>query len=68
MMAFLQDLFIAGAGAALGRFVRLRQKARKKEEDRVQILIPEWQKFLIYWVLMFFWIKLFVGFLLLLAS
>lgn len=42
--------------AALSRFLRLRKKAKNPPES-IQVNLPEWVKFMIYWALMWLWIE-----------
>jgi len=53
----MTDIWFAGALAALSRFIRLRKKRKNPDGERIEVLLPEWSKFLIYWGLMFIWVK-----------
>lgn len=53
----MTDVWFAGALAALSRFIRLRRKTKYPEKERIVVNLPESVKFLIYWVIMFVWIK-----------
>jgi len=50
----VDNVWFAAALAALSRFIRLRAKA-KNPNERIQVNLPEWVKFLIYWLLMWLW-------------
>jgi len=50
----MNNIWFAAALAALSRFFRLRKKAKNPDEG-IQVNLPEWVKFLIYWLLMWLW-------------
>lgn len=52
----MTNFWLAGAMAALSRFLRLRKKAKNPPES-IQVNLPEWVKFMIYWALMWLWIE-----------
>lgn len=51
----MMNFWYAGALAALSRFIRLRRKAKNPDAERIQVNLPEWSKFLIYWFIMYLW-------------
>lgn len=53
----MTDIWLAGALAALSRWIRLRKKAKQKPGTGVEVNLPEWFKFAIYWGFMIVWIK-----------
>jgi len=52
---FPQNFFYAGALATVSRWLRHRSKKKHPEKERVEVHLPEWSKFLIYWVIMYVW-------------
>ena len=54
----MTDIWLAGAMAALSRWIRLRKKAKQEPGTGVEVNLPEWFKFAIYWGFMIIWIKL----------
>lgn len=41
----MTDIWLAGAFAALSRWIRLRKKAKQKPGTGVEVNLPEWFKF-----------------------